>query len=92
MYDEKFLHDFYLDASSGKADVEEKAKNVRYWLRKNGLDVAQTNTAVTMGGGSSDKAVAAWNFFISGSAGDYYELRYGADQTNFRILRGFYAY
>jgi hypothetical protein len=52
------------------------------WLRKNGSDVANTNTQVTMGGGSSDKAVAAWNFFLSGSAGDYYELAWTADNTS----------
>ena len=51
------------------------------WLRKNGSDVSQSNTIVTMGGGSSDKAVAAWNFFVSGSAGDYYEIAWTADST-----------
>jgi hypothetical protein len=53
-----------------------------FWLRKNGSDVANSNTQVTMGGGSSDKQVAAWNFFVSGSAGDYYELAWTADSTN----------
>jgi hypothetical protein len=51
------------------------------WLRKNGNDVSQSNTQVTMGGGSSDKQVAAWNFFVSGSAGDYYEIAWTADST-----------
>ena len=53
-----------------------------FWLRKNGTDVANSNTQVTMGGGSSDKQVAAWNFFVSGSAGDYYEIAWTADSTN----------
>ena len=52
------------------------------WLRKNGSNIANTNTQITMGGGSSDKQVAAWNFFLSGSAGDYYELAWTADSTN----------
>ena len=51
------------------------------WLRKNGSDVSQSNTQVTMGGGSSDKAVAAWNFFVSASANDYYEIAWTADST-----------
>jgi hypothetical protein len=51
------------------------------WLRKNGSDVSQSNTQVTMGGGSSDKAVAAWNFFLTGSAGDYWEVAWTADST-----------
>jgi len=35
-----------------------------------------------MGGGSSDKQVAAWNFYVSASANDYYELAWTADSTN----------
>jgi hypothetical protein len=34
-----------------------------------------------MGGGSSDLAVAAWNFYVSASAGDYYEIAWTADST-----------
>ena len=49
------------------------------WLRKNGTNVSQSNTQITMGGGSSDKQVAAWNFFLTGSAGDYWELAWTAD-------------
>jgi hypothetical protein len=55
------------------------------WLAKNGTDVPETNTQITLAGGQNDAQVAAWNFYLSASAGDYYELRYGADQTNFRI-------
>jgi hypothetical protein len=55
------------------------------WLAKNGTNVPETNTQITLAGGQSDAQVAAWNFYVSASAGDYYELRYGADQTNFRI-------
>lgn len=55
------------------------------WLAKNGTDVPFSNTSITLAGGASDAQVAAWNFYVSASAGDYYELRYGADQTNFRL-------
>jgi hypothetical protein len=55
------------------------------WLAKNGTDVPDSNTQITLAGGASDAQVAAWNFYVSASAGDYYELRYGATQTNFRI-------
>ena len=55
------------------------------WLAKNGVNVPETNTEITLAGGSGDAEVAAWNFYVSASAGDYYELRYGANQTNFRI-------
>ena len=62
--------------------------NSYFWLRKNGTDVSQSNTIVTMGGGSSDKAVAAWNFFVSGSAGDYYEIAWTADSTQVFLNAG----
>jgi hypothetical protein len=55
------------------------------WLAKNGTNIPETNTQITLAGGQNDAQVAAWNFYVSASAGDYYELRYGADQTNFRI-------
>lgn len=59
---------------------------VYIWLAKNGSNVPDSNTGVTLGGGANDSAVAAWNFYISASAGDYYELRYGATRDNTRIL------
>jgi hypothetical protein len=55
------------------------------WLAKNGIDIPDSNTQITLAGGQADAQVAAWNFYVSASAGDYYELRYGATQTNFRI-------
>ena len=55
------------------------------WLAKNGEDVPDSNTQITLAGGANDAQVAAWNFYVSASAGDYYELRYGATLTNFRI-------
>ena len=55
------------------------------WLAKNGTDVPDSNTQITLAGGQADAQVAAWNFYVSASAGDYYELRYGATVTNFRI-------
>ena len=65
--------------------TESTTVNGYIWLAKNGNDLPNTNTQITLAGGASDAQVAAWNFYVSASAGDYYELRYGADQTNFRI-------
>jgi hypothetical protein len=56
------------------------------WLNKNGTNIPDSNTGVTLGGGSNDASVAAWNFFVSSSAGDYYQLKWGADRDNARIL------
>lgn len=59
---------------------------VYIWLNKNGTNVPDSNTGVTLGGGQNDAAVASWNFFVSASAGDYYQLRWGADRDNARVL------
>lgn len=59
---------------------------VYIWLSKNGTNVPDSNTGVTLGGGQNDSSVAAWNFFVSASSGDYYQLKWGADRTNARIL------
>ena len=56
------------------------------WLSKNGSDVAVTNTGLTLGGGSGDASVAAWNFFVSASSNDYYQLKWGATRDNAVIL------
>jgi len=55
------------------------------WIRKNGIDVPISNTAVTVLGGSNAKTVAAWNWFISASAGDYYQLMWVSSEVDARI-------
>ena len=47
--------------------------DVHIWLRKNGINVANSNTGVVMQN-SNQKQVAAWNFVESLIAGDYLEL------------------
>jgi hypothetical protein len=61
---------------------------VSIWLRKNGTNLAWTNTDITLGRGVSDeRAVAAWNFFINASAGDNYELMWRkSTSTDISIL------
>ena len=60
------------------------------WLRKNGNDVSQSNTQVTMGGGSSDKAGSRALEFLClvVSAGDYYEIAWTADSTQVFLNAG----
>ncbi len=59
---------------------------VYVWLRKNGTDIPISNTGLTLGGGANDSAVAAWNFFVSASANDYYQLMFAATDNNIRVL------
>lgn len=58
------------------------SSTVYIWLAKNGTEVANSNTGVTMAGGANDVAIAAWNFYVSASAGDYYQLMFAATQAN----------
>lgn len=52
------------------------------WLAKNGTEVPDSNTGVHLAGGANDIATPAWNFFVSASAGDYYQLMFAATNTN----------
>lgn len=58
------------------------AKIVTIWLRVNGVNVDDSATNLSMTGGS---AVAAWNFVINLTTGDYFELMWSADSTTVSI-------
>jgi len=68
-----------LDKTSGQTGI------AYIWLRKNGVDLAETNTAVTLAGGANDKAIAAWNWFVNASANDYFQIVWAADNNNIRL-------
>lgn len=55
------------------------------WLAKNGTDIAYSNTAVAVFGGSNEESVAAWNFYVRASAGDYYQILMATTDSNIII-------
>lgn len=55
------------------------------WLRKNGVDVAQSNSQLRMKG-TDGELVAAWNFFIKLAAGDYIELVWAVSDTAVQLV------
>jgi hypothetical protein len=58
--------------------------NVQIWLRKNGSDIADSNTEVTVPGkhaGINGAVVAAWNFLLPLSANDYVQLYWWAENS-----------
>jgi hypothetical protein len=78
------IYDIQFSAQIDRAD---SANSTAYiWIRKNDLDVPTSNTGLAIAGGSNDANVASWNWFVSASAGDYYQLMYAATDTNTRIL------
>lgn len=60
------------------------SKDVYIWLSVNGTNVADSATKITLSG-SSNAYVAAWNFVISLTAGDYFELYWETTNTNVSI-------
>jgi hypothetical protein len=59
-------------------------KNVLVWADVNGVSVPQSATKLTLSGAGTSY-VAAWNFVIRISAGDYFRLMWSTDNTNVQI-------
>jgi len=53
------------------------------WLRKNGIDLAETNTALELS--QNGKGVAAWNWFVNAAANDYFQIMWAADRTDLQL-------
>jgi len=72
----KFASGGYYDIqfSAQMAKTTGTTSTVFIWIRKNEVDVPWSNTGVTLAGGANDVATPAWNFFVSASANDYYQL------------------
>jgi hypothetical protein len=62
------------------------SKDVYIWADVNGTSVPESATKLTMSG-SSNAYVAAWNFVIRMSAGDYFRLMWSTTNTNVQIAR-----
>jgi len=65
-------------SSANKEDVD-------IWLSKNGVGVPWSATTIVVEG-SSDRQVAAWNFFLSMDANEHAELYWHADDLDVVIL------
>ena len=55
--------------------------NVNIWINKNGVPVPWSNTHVYVAANTPD-IVAAWNFFVDASAGDYYQLVWSSTSSH----------
>jgi hypothetical protein len=59
--------------------------NVEIWLNKNGNNVPNTNTIITVG--KDQKSVAAWNWLIeANTANDYFQIGWASSDTNIEIV------
>ena len=69
-----------LDRTNSGTDV------VDIWFRKNGVDVSDSNTKVTISGSANAcKTVAAWNFFAEANAGDYFQVMWNTPDTRVNL-------
>lgn len=74
--------------SAQLVNIDSVAHDASIWPRKNGVDVANACTDITVPskhGSINGAAVAAWNFFLDLVAGDYVELMWSTDSTTVSI-------
>jgi WD40 repeat protein len=60
---------------------------VNIWLRRNGADVPNTDTKVSVTS-NNPYTVPAWNFVVPANAGEYYELIWSTDNASIHIEYG----
>ena len=79
---------YNLQFSVQVTNSDTKDHDIDIWLRKNGVDVANTASVATIAsthGGIIGYHVLAANFFISLEAGDYIELWWAASATSVKL-------
>ena len=60
---------------------------VKIWLRKNGADVEWSAGDVYLGRATeTERAIAAWNYFVDAGAGDYIEIAARSDLAGVSVL------
>ena len=60
---------------------------IEIWFRKQGVDIPNSNTKVTVSGSANQaKLVASWNFYVSLTAGQYVELMYSVTDLQVQIV------
>jgi hypothetical protein len=77
------IYDIQFSAQVDKTDGG--SDDVIIWLRKNGIDLTDTATTLTLPTNNS-KVVAAWNWFVTSANGDYYQIIWRSADTDLRLL------
>ncbi len=78
VYDIQFSCQFHKLSGGGSGET------INIWFRKNGLDISDSNTKVTINA-NNRFAVPAWDFMASYVAGDYIQLIWATDNTSIII-------
>ena len=77
------IYNFQFSAQLNKASAAKADMNI--WARKNGADITQSATKVSLQG-SSSATVAAWNFVYNMGPDDYFELVWSTTDTGCQIV------
>jgi len=77
------VYDIQFSAQVEKTDSG--TDEIVIWLRKNGIDLTDTATTLTLVGNST-KTVAAWNWFVNSATNDYYQIIWISADTGMRLL------
>lgn len=75
-----YNYQFSLQVTSGSSDT----KNLWIWYRKNGQDVPNSATKVSIAS-NKEVRVPAWNFIESMQIGEYFQLMWATDSTDVQI-------
>lgn len=75
---------FNIQFSAQFDKTDSGADSIDIWLRKNNNDVSWTNTRLEVQGNNS-KYVASWNWVVSASANDYFQIMWSSSDTDMRI-------
>jgi hypothetical protein len=71
-----------VDRTSGSGN-----DTIDIWLRKQGVDVSNTNGRVTISGGvNAAKVIPSWNHFVLLNAGEYVELVYSVTDIQVQLI------
>jgi hypothetical protein len=77
------VYDIQFSAQLDKTDFGTDV--IIIWLRKNGSDLTDTATTVSLVGNNA-KNVSAWNWFVNSAANDYYQIIWQSADTNIRLF------
>ena len=76
------VYDIQFSAQVEKTDSG--TDEIVIWLRKNGIDLTDSATKLTLSGNGT-KVVAAWNWFALSATNDYYQIIWVSADTGMRL-------
>jgi hypothetical protein len=77
------VYNIQFSAQIDKTDGGED--NIDIWIRKNGIDLTDTATTITLPK-NNNKVVAAWNWFVQSATNDYYQIIWSSADVDMRLL------